>query len=217
MTLESMFYISQTVAALAIVVSLLFVGMEVRRSNRESRLRTIEEALQNYRAARLSLIDNADVARAWISGLHDFTALDPVDKVRFLLTADSFFNNVQSFFLHHLEGGPVRCTSPNGRFWMTTSAIRVSKQPGISVRTTSMSRFERRWSRESPPFAAPDWSPHFMGKRDRLAVPERRSRKGQQAAGGHYRPFGNVGFQAADASDTSVGRAYELLPRNWTT
>jgi hypothetical protein len=59
---------------------------------------------QNYRAARLSLIDNADVARAWISGLHDFTALDPVDKVRFLLTADSFFNNVQSFFLHHLEG-----------------------------------------------------------------------------------------------------------------
>jgi hypothetical protein len=104
MTLENMFYISQTVAGFAIVVSLLFVGMEVRHSNRESRLRTIQDALQNYRAARLSLIDNADVARAWISGLHDFTALDPVDKVRFLLTADSFFNNVQSFFLHHLEG-----------------------------------------------------------------------------------------------------------------
>jgi hypothetical protein len=80
MTLENMFYISQTVAAFAIVVSLLFVGLEVRHSNLESRHRTIEDTLQNYRAARLSLIDNADVARVWISGLHNFTALDATDN-----------------------------------------------------------------------------------------------------------------------------------------
>jgi hypothetical protein len=43
MTLESMFYISQTVAGLAIVVSLLFVGMEVRHSNR---VKTCEESPQ---------------------------------------------------------------------------------------------------------------------------------------------------------------------------
>jgi hypothetical protein len=104
MTLEHMFFISQTIAAFAIVVSLFFVGLEVRHSNRESRHRTIEETLQNYRAARASLIDNADVTRAWISGLHDFTALDAADKVRFLLTADNFFNNVQSFFLHYRDG-----------------------------------------------------------------------------------------------------------------
>jgi len=104
MTLENMFYISQTVAAFAIVASLLFVGLEVRHSNLESRHRTIEDTLQNYRAARLSLIDNADVARVWISGLHSFTALDAADKVRFLLTADNLFNNVQSFFLHYRDG-----------------------------------------------------------------------------------------------------------------
>src|SRR5215831_2967815 len=72
MTLEAMFYVSQTVAAFAIVASVLFVGMEVRHSNRESRHRTIEEALENYRSARVSVIDHADVARAWITGLHDF-------------------------------------------------------------------------------------------------------------------------------------------------
>jgi hypothetical protein len=104
MTLENIFYISQSVAGLAIVVSLLFVGLEVRHSNRESRHRTIEEALEDYRAARASLIENVDVARAWISGLHDFTTLNLVDKVRFLLVADNFFNNVQGFYLHHLDG-----------------------------------------------------------------------------------------------------------------
>jgi hypothetical protein len=104
MTLESMFYISQTVAGVALVVSLLFVGLEVRHSNLESRHRTIEEALQNYRAARAPAIDNPDVARTWLNGLHDFTALESVDKVRFLLIADNLFNNVQSFFLHHRDG-----------------------------------------------------------------------------------------------------------------
>jgi hypothetical protein len=34
MSLESMFYVSQTIAAIAIVASLLFVAMELRNSNR---------------------------------------------------------------------------------------------------------------------------------------------------------------------------------------
>jgi len=104
MTLEHIFFISQTVAAFAIVASVLFVGIEVRHSNRESRHRTIEETLQNYRAARAPVIDNVDVARAWITGLQDFAGLDPADKVRFLLVADSLFGNIQSFFLHHQDG-----------------------------------------------------------------------------------------------------------------
>src|SRR6266404_4508112 len=104
MTLENMFYISQTFAAFAIVVSLLFVGLEVRHSNREARHRTIEELQQNYRAARAPLINHADVAQAFIGGLHDFTALESADKLRFLLVADSLFHNLQSFFLHHQDG-----------------------------------------------------------------------------------------------------------------
>jgi hypothetical protein len=104
MTLEDMFYISQTVAALAIVGSLLFVGMEVRHSNKESRHRTIEETLQNYREVRLAIAGNADVARAWSNGLHDFSALDRVDKERFLLTADLIFNSQQSLYLHYRDG-----------------------------------------------------------------------------------------------------------------
>lgn len=104
MTLEDVFYISQTVAALAIVGSLLFVGMEVRHSNQESRHRTIEEMLQNYRDVHLAIAGNADVARAWSGGLHDFQALDPVDKERFLLTADLIFSLQQTLFLHYRDG-----------------------------------------------------------------------------------------------------------------
>ena len=91
MTLEEIFWLSQTIAAVAIVGSLLFVAMEVRSSNQVSRHWIVEELLADYRDMRMGMASNADVARAWLSGLHDFAALDPLDKVRFSLTADMLF------------------------------------------------------------------------------------------------------------------------------
>jgi hypothetical protein len=104
MTLENMFYISQTIAAFAIVGSLLFVGLEVRHSNLESRHRTIEEMLGNFRSLSLTIASNADTGSLWLRGLHDLGELEPVDKVRFLSLARTFFFIQQSFFLHHRSG-----------------------------------------------------------------------------------------------------------------
>jgi hypothetical protein len=53
---------------------------------------------------RMGIASNAEVARAWLSGLRDFAALDPVDKVRFALTADMFFHTHQSLYLHYRDG-----------------------------------------------------------------------------------------------------------------
>jgi hypothetical protein len=104
MTLENMFYISQTVAAFAIVGSLLFVGLEVRHSNRETRHRAIEEMLGNFRSLSLTIASNVDIGSLWMRGLHDLGVLDPVDKVRFLSLARTFFTIQQSFFLHYRSG-----------------------------------------------------------------------------------------------------------------
>lgn len=104
MTLENLFYLSQTIAGLAIVGSLLFVGVEVRSSNQVNRHRMVEQLLTDYRAVRMEIANNADVARAWLSGLRDFAALDPVDKVRFSLIADLFFHTHQSLYLHYRDG-----------------------------------------------------------------------------------------------------------------
>jgi len=48
-----------------------------------NRHRIIQELLADYRTARMAIANNADVARAWLSGLRDFAGLDPVDKARF--------------------------------------------------------------------------------------------------------------------------------------
>jgi hypothetical protein len=104
MALEQMFYLSQTIAAFAIVASVLFVGLEVRHSNRESRHRAIEEMRADYREERFQMFLNADSAGVWLRGLHEFATLSPVDKMRFLLVAHGFFNTHEGFFLYYRDG-----------------------------------------------------------------------------------------------------------------
>jgi hypothetical protein len=104
MSLEHVFYISQIVAALALVASLLFVALEVRNSTRESRHRAGEEAYQKFREVQLETASNADLARIWASGVHDFSSLEALDRTRFLLVAHVFFKNWESVFLVHIDG-----------------------------------------------------------------------------------------------------------------
>ena len=104
MTLEQIFFLSQSIAGFALVVSLLFVGLEVRLSNRESAHRTIEEMLADNRELRFKISATAESANCWLQGLHQFSALSPVDKVRFSMLAHCFFQTQQSFFLHHHHG-----------------------------------------------------------------------------------------------------------------
>jgi len=103
-TLENMFYISQTAAAIAIVGSLLFVGLEVRNSNRESRHRTIEEMIQNYRNTRSLVTENPEFAAIWLTGIHSFSQLTAVEKLRFTVHATNFFSTHESVFLQYRDG-----------------------------------------------------------------------------------------------------------------
>ena len=104
MTLESLSYLSQTVAALAVVVSLVFLALQVRHATWESRHQHTEEAFEKLRAVLLEVAADPDRAQLWLSGLHDFAKLDSVGKVRFLLTAHIVLKTNESFFLAYRNG-----------------------------------------------------------------------------------------------------------------
>ena len=80
------------------------MALEVRGSNKVNRHRIVEEVLADYRAVRTNIANHPEVTRAWLTGLHDFAALDPIDKVRFSLNADLFFQTTQSLYLHYRDG-----------------------------------------------------------------------------------------------------------------
>jgi hypothetical protein len=108
MTLEHIYFVSQSVAAVAVVVSLIFLGLQVRHTNRESLHRSAEESLQKLREIELEMAADADRAGVWLSGLHDFGALSPVSKVRFLLIAHMVLKTNESFFVAFRDGRLTR-------------------------------------------------------------------------------------------------------------
>lgn len=83
MSLEDAYYISQIVAAVAILASLIYAGLQFRifaRQAREARLAAYTSDIQQFRQAILA---DRDVARIYRDGLVDFTKLDPLDQWRF--------------------------------------------------------------------------------------------------------------------------------------
>ncbi len=83
MSLEGAYFISQIIATIAIVASLIFVALQLRvyqASAREARLVTISTDIQNF---RVLLMSDPDSARIFRDGLHDMDKLEPLDRFRF--------------------------------------------------------------------------------------------------------------------------------------
>jgi hypothetical protein len=83
MTLEEAYFVSQIVAALAIVVSLIYGALQFRvyvKAAREARYAMSIAHLQEFRKI---LATDADCARIYREGLEDLTKLDHVERWRF--------------------------------------------------------------------------------------------------------------------------------------
>jgi hypothetical protein len=83
MTLEQVSYLSQTIAALAVVVSLIYAALQFRtyaKTARDARFIAAQSDLQDFRKI---LATDADCARIYRDGLADITKLVSTDQWRF--------------------------------------------------------------------------------------------------------------------------------------
>ncbi|PZO51199.1 MAG: hypothetical protein DCF16_11680 [Alphaproteobacteria bacterium] len=83
MTLEQLSYLSQTIAAFAVVASLVYAALEFRvyaTSAQEARFATTIADIQEFRKI---LATDADCARIYRDGLADMNKLDSVEQWRF--------------------------------------------------------------------------------------------------------------------------------------
>lgn len=83
MSLEELAFASQIIAAVAIIVSLIYAALQFRvyqGSARESRLVTISTDIQNF---RVLLMSDPDSARIFRDGSRNMESLEPLDRWRF--------------------------------------------------------------------------------------------------------------------------------------
>jgi hypothetical protein len=104
MTLEQIFYVSQLVAALGVVASLIFVGFQVRDNVRAVRSATAQAVHNSYSAWYLALAGNENALATSTKGMVDFESLTPTEKAQFVGTYMAFLSNGQNAFHQWHEG-----------------------------------------------------------------------------------------------------------------
>src|SRR5438309_9504893 len=92
--------ISQLVGSLAVVLSVLYLAVQVHRSTRVARLATQDAAATALRDVTKPLMENAELERLWRVGLEDLNALSAQDQGRFFHAAYQFLKAFETIHFH---------------------------------------------------------------------------------------------------------------------
>jgi hypothetical protein len=106
MTLEQVFFASQSIAAVGVVASLIFVGLEVRNNSKAVRSGTAQRVHENYADWYLTLACNPSAITIGAKGLEDFDGLSRDEKPVFIFMFMTFMAHAQNTF-HQWRDGPL--------------------------------------------------------------------------------------------------------------
>jgi hypothetical protein len=98
MTLEQVFFATQSIAAVGVIASLVFVGIQVRDSAKAVRAATAQAVHENYAGWYLALADNASALTTCTKGFIDLASLTPAEKAQFVCTFMAFLSHSQNAF-----------------------------------------------------------------------------------------------------------------------
>ena len=95
---------SQLVSSIAVVLSVLYLGIQVHRSTRVAKLATQDAAAPALRDVTKPLMENAELERIWRIGLEDLSALSTEDRARFFHAAYQFLKAFETIHFHYVYG-----------------------------------------------------------------------------------------------------------------
>jgi hypothetical protein len=104
MTLEQASFLAQIISAIAVIASLVFVGVQLRQATAAIRGSSSQAHSALYTELVRSIIDNADFARIWSIGLTDPDALAEDEWTRFVAYASALFRLYESSRVQWLNG-----------------------------------------------------------------------------------------------------------------
>lgn len=104
MSLEQISSLAQIMSAIAVIASLIFVGVQLKQATAAIRASSSQAHSGLYTDLVRSIIDNADFARTWSIGLSDPKALEEPEWVRFVAYASALFRLYESSRVQWLNG-----------------------------------------------------------------------------------------------------------------
>jgi hypothetical protein len=118
MSLEQLSYLSQIVASLGVVLSLLFVGYQVRQSTAALQRGEHNSTMQQWTVIRMAIVQSREIAEFMTSGLQGKKALDAADQLRL-----EQFLQENAWAAFHIWDRTQRGVFPDGTFEFTGGAL----------------------------------------------------------------------------------------------
>ena len=96
--------ISQLISSIAVVVSVLYLAVQLRGSTRVARVAAMDTAAGALRDVTKPFMENAELGRVWRTGLENLDALSPEDQARFFHAAYQFMKALETIHYHYVYG-----------------------------------------------------------------------------------------------------------------
>src|SRR3977135_3466709 len=82
MSFEQLSYLAQMVASVGVIVSLIFVGLQIRQNTGALQRNEHNSTMAQWTVIRMAIAKNRDIAELMTAGLHGESALDAADQLR---------------------------------------------------------------------------------------------------------------------------------------
>src|SRR2546423_14689039 len=93
--------VSQLIGSVAVVISVLYLAVQLRSSTRVARVAAMDAAAAALRDVTKPFMENAELARIWRTGLENLDSLSAEDQARFFHAAHQFLKALETIHFHH--------------------------------------------------------------------------------------------------------------------
>lgn len=94
--------IGEFVGAIAVVASLVYLALQIRTQNRESRIASVHQVIEGYRSS-ISAVHEPEMAEIILAAIDDFDGLTPPKRLRFNVYLTSTFRAFEDAYFQRLE------------------------------------------------------------------------------------------------------------------
>ena len=103
MGLESTAAIAEILGAIAVVISLVYLSIQIRAQNKEARIASVHEILEAYRN-QIMVLNNNEFAELYLKGISNFDSLNDAEALRFMSALQGLFRVWEEAYYQWING-----------------------------------------------------------------------------------------------------------------
>lgn len=149
MTIQDLGSLSEVIAALATVITLIYLAIQIRHNTKATKDEATRSLMLANSEATMDVARDGELADIIQRGLHGHGDLTPTEQMRYNLFFFAYYNQVDYAYERFLEGHlnerswnkiakeiPVYIGAPGGKKWWASDKIRLSPEFVAYVEST---------------------------------------------------------------------------------